>query len=382
MQPTTDIVIIGGGVIGCAIAYHLRKAGVDVTVVDQGEIGGEASSAAAGLLAPLGSLSGPGPLADLMLASFALFPTLVPELEDVSGIPMEYEQTGALRVVRNSANIPNLRKRMKAWQPLGLHMYWLTGEEARQREPALSPDVRAGLYAPEEAQIKAPQVVKAFAQAAANLGATLHSHTRVTGIQHQQNRVTAITTAQGETLACNHLVIAAGAWAAQWSEWLNIKLPVVPQRGQILALRQPAAPLRSIIFGEAIYLAPKQDGTVIVGATREEVGFEKHLTAGGVAWLLNTAARLIPSLEQSDIESMWVGLRPKTPDNQPILGTTPGWENVTLATGHGSVGILLSAITGKTLAELIVTGTAPELTRPFAVDRPAGSIAADAHSEW
>src|SRR5437588_10297035 len=175
MQPTTDIVIIGGGVIGCAIAYHLRKAGVDVTVVDQGEIGGEASSAAAGLLAPLGSLSGPGPLADLMLASFALFPTLVPELEDASGIHMEYEQTGALRVVRNPENVSNLRKRMKAWQPLGLQMYWLTGEEARQLEPTLAPEVCAALYAPAESQVKAPQVVKAFARAAANLGATLHS---------------------------------------------------------------------------------------------------------------------------------------------------------------------------------------------------------------
>src|SRR6267154_1923181 len=113
---TTGVAIIGGGIIGCAIAYYLQKSGVDVHVLDSGEIGAQASSAAAGLLAPLGSLSGPGPLADLMLASFALFPTLVPELEDASGIPMEYEQTGALRVVRNPANIPNLRKRMKAWQ--------------------------------------------------------------------------------------------------------------------------------------------------------------------------------------------------------------------------------------------------------------------------
>jgi glycine oxidase len=382
MQPTTETVIIGGGVIGCAIAYHLRKAGVSATVIDQGEIGGEASSAAAGLLAPLGSLSGPGPLANLMLASFALFPILVPELEDASGISMQYEQTGALRVVRSPENIPNLRKRMQAWQPLGLQMYWLTGEEARRREPTLSPDVRAGLYAPEESQIKASQVVKAFAQAAANRGATLRSHTRMTGIQQQRSKVIAITTSEGETIACNHLVIAAGAWAGQWSEQLHINLSIAPQRGQILALHQPAPQLHHIIFGEAAYLAPKQDGTVIVGATREEVGFEKQLTAGGVAWLLNTAARLIPSLEQSTIERMWAGLRPKTPDNQPILGPAPGWENVTLATGHGSVGIMLSPITGKTLAELIITGVAPELIRPFAIDRPAGSIAADPHSEW
>src|SRR5256885_9237443 len=124
MHSTTDVLIIGGGVIGCSIAYSLRKLGVAVTVVDTGEIGAEASSAAAGLLAPLGSLSGPGPLADLVLASFALFPSLVPELEDTSGIHVEYEHTGALRTVRNLKRIASLRKRMQAWQPLGLQMYW------------------------------------------------------------------------------------------------------------------------------------------------------------------------------------------------------------------------------------------------------------------
>ena len=382
MPSTTDVVIAGGGVIGCSIAYQLRKAGVSVLVLDQGEIGAEASSAAAGLLAPLGSLSGPGPFADLLLASFALFPALAPELEDASGTGMEYEQTGALRVVRNAKNVPHLRKRMKAWQPLGLHMHWLTGEEARQIEPTLAPDVCAGLYAPEESQIRAAQVVKAYAQAAANLGATLRNHTQITGIQEQHGKVHAIKTSQGETIACHQLVVAVGAWSAQWSAWLNIQLSVIPQRGQILALRQPAPPLRTIIFGEAAYLAPKQDGTVVVGATKDEVGFDKQLTAGGVAWLLNTASRLIPSLEQSAIASMWAGLRPKTPDNLPILGRAPGWENVILATGHGSVGIMLSAITGKTIAELLVTGASPELIRPFALHRPADLNAEDAHGEW
>lgn len=382
MSSTTDVVIAGGGVIGCSIAYHLRKAGVSVTVIDQGEIGAEASSAAAGLLAPLGSLAGPGPFADLLLASFALFPTLVPELEDASGIRMEYEQTGALRVIRNPKNVSNLRKRKKAWQPLGLQMHWLTGDEARQLEPTLAPDVCAALYAPEESQVRASQVVKAFGQAAANRGATLLSHTRIEGIQQQHDRVTGIVTSQGNFIPCHHLVVASGAWSALWSTLLDIELAVTPQRGQILALRQPAPPLRHIIFGEAAYLAPKQNNTVVVGATKEEVGFNKKLTAGGVAWLLSTANRLIPSLEQSAIESMWAGLRPKTPDNLPILGAVPGWENVTLATGHGSVGIMLSAITGQTLAELLVTGVAPELIHPFMLNRPADLNAEDAHGEW
>jgi glycine oxidase len=383
MQSTTEVAIVGGGVIGCAIAYYLRKSGVDVAVLDQGEIGAEASSAAAGLLAPLGSLSGPGAFADLLLASFALFPALVPELEDASGINMEYEHTGALRIVRNAKHIPNLRKRMKAWQPLGLQMHWLTGDEARQREPLLAPDVCAAIYAPEESQIKASHVVKAFSLAASNQGATLYSHREITGIQRNNATVTGVYTSQGERIACNHLVIATGAWAARCSQWLPVDLPVSPQRGQILTLQQPSLPLRHIIFGEAAYLTPKSGNTVIVGATKEEAGFEKKLTAGGIAWLLNTAIRIVPSFESSPIDQMWAGLRPRTPDNQPILGPAPGWENVTLAVGHGSVGIMLSVITGKTIAESVIQGEVPQIVQPFSLERLEHPIEAEMlESEW
>ena len=383
MQSTTEVAVVGGGVIGCAIAYYLRKSGVNVAVLDQGEIGAEASSAAAGLLAPLGSLSGPGASADLLLASFALFPALVPELEDASGINMEYEQTGALRIVRNAKHIPNLRKHMKAWQPLGLQMHWLTGDEACQREPLLAPDVSAAIYAPEESQIKASHVVKAFALAAANLGATLYSHREITGIQRNNATVTGVYTSQGEWITCNHLVIATGAWAARCSEWLHVDLPVSPQRGQILTLQQPSPPLRHIIFGEAAYLTPKSGNTVMVGATKEEAGFDKKLTAGGISWLLNTAIRLAPALESSPIDQMWAGLRPRTPDNQPILGPAPGWENVTLAVGHSSVGIMLSAITGNTITESIVQGEVPQIMQPFSLERFERPIEAEKlESEW
>ena len=372
MYATTDVVIAGGGVIGCAIAYHLRKLGVDVSVLERGEIGAEASSAAAGLLAPLGPLSGPGAFADLLLSSFALMPTLVSELEDASAMRLEYERPGSLRVVRDSKHIPNLRKRMQAWQPLELQMQWLTGEEARQREPLLSPDICAAVYAPEESQIKASHVVKAFSVAAAKRGAVLRGHSEITGVQRDHARVTGVYTSEGETIGCKHLVVATGAWAARSGVWLNVKIPVSPQRGQILSLRQPALPLRHIIFGEAVYLASKSGNTLLVGATKEEVGFDKQLTAGGVAWLLNTAIRLAPSLESSAIDQMWAGLRPRTPDNQPILGPAPGWENVTFAIGHGSTGILLSAITGKAIAELVVEGKAPEVILPFSMERFEG----------
>ena len=165
------------------------------------------------------------------------------------------------------------------------------------------------------------------------------------------------------------MVIATGAWAAHCSKWLNVSIPVIPQRGQVLSLRQPLPPLRHIIFGEAAYLTPQSGDTVIVGATKENAGFDKQLTAGGIAWLLNTAIRLVPVLESSPLEKMRTGFRSKTPDNQPILGPAPGWENVTLAIGHGSAGIMLSAITGQTIAELIMNGEVPQIIQPFSLTR-------------
>lgn len=368
MDHATDVLIIGGGVIGTAIAYNLRLRGIDVSVMERGEIGSQASSAAAGLLAPLGPLSGPGPLADLLLASFAMFPALAPELEEASGMHLEYERPGAFRTTRNPKRIANLKKRMKAWEPLGLQMYWLTGEEARQQEPLLSPDVCAAIYAPEESQIKAPQVVRAFAKAASNLGARIYSHTEASSLHSSGNKIMSVGTVQGETIACNRLILAPGAWASWYEKWLHLSIPVSPLHGQILSLQAPTPPLKHIIFGDATYIAPRGE-SIIVGATKEEVGFEIQVTEKGTAALYDTALRFIPALQASKRETAWAGLRPSTPDRGPLLGAAPGWENVTLATGHNSVGIILSPLTGKTIAELIATGHTPEVIRPFSPDR-------------
>ena len=259
---------------------------------------------------------------------------------------------------------------MQAWQAFGLKMHWLTGDEARQLEPLLSPDVCAAIYVPEESQLNASSLVKSYSLSAIKQRATLYSHSMIMNIEHHKTKVTGVYTSQGEKIACNHLVIANGAWAASCSEWLHVTIPIIPQRGQALMLHQPTiTPLRHIIFGEAAYLTPKMKHKIIVGATKEEAGFDKNTTVGGLSWLLNTATRLAPALESCTLDHMWAGLRPRTPDNHPILGPAPGWENVTLAVGHGSVGIMLSAITGQTIAELIITGRTPQILLPFSVTR-------------
>ena len=369
ISQTTEVVIVGGGVIGCSIAYQLSKAGKKVIVTEREEVAAEASRAAAGLLAPLGELSGPGPFTDLLLASWNLNLELIPVLEDASGVRVEYHHPGSLHTVTDAEDAAYLREQMEAWEALGLQVSWLEGDEAREFEPLLEPGVVAAVYSPRDGSIKPAAMTRAYAESARRQGVTFYEHTEITGIEHSASRVTGVQTARGDVIACDHLVIAAGAWSARFGNWLGFSLPVSPMRGQILSLRQPASPLKHILFGEGVYLVPKLDGTIYVGATVEQVGFDKAVTAEGIAWLLSSAIQLVPSLASAPIANIWAGLRPWSPDSRPILGKAPGWENVTLATGHSASGFELSAITGKTIADLVVTGQTPAIIRAFGVER-------------
>lgn len=368
-QQSSDVVIIGAGVIGCSIAYHLRKASVEVLVIEREEVAAEASSAAAGLLSPLGALASPGPFTELVLASWSLAPDLMATLEEESGIQVEYRQIGSLHVATKDSEVAALQQQMVAWEALGAEVAWLTGDEARERESLLGSGVKAAISVQKEGSMRAAAVTKAYAEAARRLGARFLLSTEVTGIMQDGARAVSVQTAQGATIGCQHLVIAGGAWSARCGEWFGLTIPVSPMRGQILALKQPRQPLQHIIFDEEIYFAPKLDDTIYVGATVEQAGFDKSLTAGGIAWLLSSALRLAPDLEHAPIVRLWAGLRPWSSDRRPVLGNVPGWENVILATGHSGMGFELSAITGKTITELITTGQTPELIRAFGVER-------------
>jgi glycine oxidase len=373
MKQITDVAIVGGGVIGCALAYQLRKRGVDVSVVDRGEIGAAASSAATGLLAPIRPFLKPqDPYMSLQLTSLALFPSLASELEEASGLSIEYERTGTLRVVQ-LRHETRLRTWIQNWRKLGFRMELLADEQLHQFEPLLAERVVAAVYNPDEPQVNAARLVRAYARAAEELGAFMLPHTPVIGILRRGQSATGITTPQGN-IACNQLVIAAGAWSAACGEWLNLPLPVRPLRGQCFAVVQPGSPLRHIIFGERTYLAPKTDGTIFVGATRDDVGFDCSTTLEGIAWLRQAAQNLAPTLETCELQRSWAGLRPQTPDSRPLLGPAPGWENVILACGHGGFGMLLSAITSQLVAELLTTGHLPPLIAPFGFERFAHQI--------
>jgi glycine oxidase len=372
MNQTTDVVIIGGGVSGCSIAYQLSKVGVQVSILEREEIAAEASSAAAGLLAPAEVLSGPKAVADLFLASWSMTAEIIAEIEAASSMQVEYFQTGALHVLTNADDQSSWRRCAEVWQARGSDVKWLTGDQVYQYEPLLHHTFDAALYVPEAASIRPRLMTRAYAGAARKYGANFYEHTEVAGIQQQSGKVVGVKTAQGQTMGCDCVVIATGAWSAHIGSWFGLNIPVFPARGQILSLRQPATPLKHTIIGNGIYIVPKIDNTIYVGATVEQAGFDKSNTAGGITWLLSSAIQLVPELEHAAIVDIWSGLRPWSQDSYPILGKAPGWENVILATGHGPGGFELSAITGKTIAELITSGQTPALIQPFGLERFMG----------
>jgi glycine oxidase len=383
MYQSTDVVIVGGGVTGCSIAYFLRKAGVKVMLIEREEIAAESSGAAAGLITQLGGLGGPPPFTALMLESWSLFATLIPELEDASGVDIGYRQTGCLRAVLHEDESEQMRKLVPFCQSIGIEMQWLTSQEAWEMTPMLTPQVLGAAYAPQAGSISAPAMTRAYAGAARNLGAAISEHLQVTGFTTHASRVTGVQTVGGETIACNHLVIAAGSWSRNCGAWLGVDIPVHPAKGQILALRQPELPLKHALMvggsemllkyglGSDLFLIPKPDGTIYVGSTVEHVGFDTNLTVEGIAALLTGVMQIAPELQNAPIVKMWTGLRPWSADGYPILGLAPGWENVTVATGHGAIGFEASAVTGKVIAELVTTGQMPERIRTFGLERSA-----------
>ncbi len=216
------MVIIGGGVIGCSIAFQLSKAGVQVSVIERDEIAAEASSAAAGLLAPAEVLTGPKVGADLFLASWSITAEIIAEIEAASGVQVEYFQTGALHVITNAEDQSSLRRYAEIWRVHGSDVKWLTRDEVYQYEPLLHHAIDAALYVPEAASIRPRLMTRAYAEAAQKAGAHFYEHTEVTGLQQHSGKVIGIQTAQGQTISCDCVVIATGAWSAHIGSWLGL----------------------------------------------------------------------------------------------------------------------------------------------------------------
>ena len=362
-----DVIIVGGGVIGCAIAYYLAEAGTQVTILERGEIGGEASGASAGILAPLELTLEQGSLLDLCLASMPLHPSLADTLRQESGIDVEYLRSGILRVALSDEDADDLHALVEHQRPQGV-MQWVDAEALRRLEPRLAA-ARGGVYSPHLHQVNPHRLTQALAQAAVARGAALRQGGAVTGFVTSGSRVTGVRTGEGRMMA-GHVVLAAGSWTAALGRRLGATLPVRPMRGQMLAFADFSSPLRHILLGEDRgYLAPKANGFLFVGSTVEDVGFRRNTTAKGLAGLRRMAATLVPSLAYAEVASDWAGLRPGSPDGLPILGPVPGWEGVSVASGHFRKGILLAPITGRLMAQWLTQGRTEISLEPFSPAR-------------
>jgi glycine oxidase len=356
------VAIAGGGVIGCAIAYYLQTAGASVVLLERGEIGGEASSAAAGMLiAPIED-AGHRAFNNLRRASLTMYPDLLRVVQARSGIDVEYKQPGMLRTARSDESARELRKMAKRHPGL----QWVDGRALKQVEPLLSPRVVGAAYSARDADLNPGLLTKALGAAAARSGADVREGTMLTGFTGKGPRLTGVGTNLGD-VSSDAVVIAAGPWTEPLSLRLKAPLATPPMRGQMIAYRSDA--LHHAVWGEDGYLVPKPGGLVFAGATIEDVGFRKSTTTKALNGLRRMAAGLVPDLAQAEVAQAWAGLRPGSPDGMPIIGRVPGKDNVFVATGHFRNGILLAPITGKLVADLVLTGEADRRLRPFSPGR-------------
>lgn len=351
-----DVVVVGGGVIGLSCAWRAALRGARVAVLERGETGGGATRVAAGMLAPVGELTfGEPELLELTLASARLYPQFVAELEAASGEETGYERLGALHVALDRDEAAQLRRVHELQRSLELEAEWLPPRRCRELEPGLTPSFHGGVFAAGEAAIDPRALSRALVSALGTAGAEVRGGVEVVDGVFEGERLAGVRTAAGEELRAESVVLAAGAWSGA-TEWLpeHARPRVRPVKGQVLELRRRDGepPAQHILASERVYLVPRPDGRLIVGATVEEMGFDTAVTAGGVHELLREAYRLLPDVAEMELLGAIAGLRPGTPDNLPLVG--PGAiEGLVLATGHFRNGILLAPLAAETVADLL-----------------------------
>jgi glycine oxidase len=365
------VAIIGAGVIGLGIGWRLALAGCRVDVFERGEAGHGASWAAAGMLAA-GAEAEPGEkrLLALNRHSQSLWPKFAAELQGATGVNLGYRSEGTLIAALTRDDAERLRSDYEFQIGLGIPLDWLSGAEARSREPHLRAGTVAAIYSPTDHQVDNRQLAVALKGAFQKAGGRLHERAEVVGIAIEDGRAAGVDLPNGQHRS-DVIILAAGAWSRAIPGLpAAAQLPVRPIKGQMLALRMdPAAPLvRHVLWAPRIYLVPRASGRLIVGATVEERGFDATLTAGGVLAILETAWRAVPAIEELAVEEMWVGFRPGSPDDGPILGPGP-IDGLVIATGHHRNGILLTPITAMAISDYVLTGEVPDAIRPFGINR-------------
>lgn len=355
-----DVIIIGGGIIGCAIALRLAEAKLKVTVCDRGEPGAEASSAAAGMLAPQGETVEPDAFFEFGRASRDLYPEFIRQIEALGGTKVDYRRDGTLLVAASDEQERELEAAYAGQTAYGLPLERLSANAVHERVAGLAPGIRAGLFIAGDHWVDNEKLARALVAAGRRAGVKFHSRSAVTRFHAKHGRIESVQFAPAsrggrKRLAAGTFVLSAGCWSPELAETLGVRLPMSPCRGQMIEFDAPEH-LAHVVRAGHHYLVPRDGGRVLAGTTAEYVGHEKAVTAEGLRSILEGVARIAPLVKNYRFRRAWAGLRPDTADHLPILGHG-GLDNLVFATGHFRNGILLAPITARVIADLIFTGS-------------------------
>lgn len=347
-----DVIVVGGGVIGLSIAYELARRGVSVRLLEQGEIGREASWAGAGMLPPWNPEFARTPEARLRGASHVLWPEWSLRLREETGIENGYVRCGAVQVFHHSEQRA-CADLLAVWQSEHVASQMLNRSDVDVRFPMVSESVSQAIFLPDMGQVRNPRHLKSLAVACAQRGVKLSPGHPVVGVNRVSDRMASVRTPSGEFEA-GEFVFAGGAWSTQLLKLGGMQLVVEPVRGQMVLLEQTPLPFRTIIEHGKRYLVPRLDGKILIGSTEERVGFQKNNTAEAIGELLRFGTDLVPSLRSARFVQGWSGLRPYRPGELPYLGRIDGLKNVCVAAGHFRSGLQLSPITAVLIRQILL----------------------------
>ena len=366
-----DVVIVGGGVIGLTIARALALRGVkNVIVIERAMLGKEATTAAAGILAPQAEADGPDDFFSLACRSRDMYPDFANNLHEETEIDVELDRTGTIYVALSQADDHELERRYKWQSRAGLEVQKLSGDETHLFEPCISEAATLALRFPKDIQVENRRLVAALIESNQRLGVGLWIGRSVNRITIDGDKISGLQTSRGP-VSTPVVVLAAGAWTSS-IRTTGRALPnigVVPVRGQMICLKSNSPITRHVIYSSRGYIVPRMDGRLLVGSTSEPVGFDKRVTASGIQRILKNAIEISPNVSDLHVADSWAGLRPKAADGLPVLGPCAEINGLFYATGHYRNGILLAPITGELLSEAIVSRTSSPLIEAFTPNR-------------
>lgn len=370
---SSDVLIIGGGIVGLATARELHKKGVsNITILERGAVGKEASHAAAGMLAPNAETEQADDFFRFCSESNKLYPAFAAELFDETDIDIELDKQGTLYLALTETDSAEIGKRFEWQKQAGLTVERLSARETRILEPFVSPDVRESLFFPNDCQVENRKLLHALKKYVEFNNIEIRENTEIKNLLIENGRIIGAEN-ETEKFFAGKVVLAAGAWTSLIKAENFVMPQILPIRGQMIEFHTAKRLFQRVIYSPRGYLVPRTDGRVLAGATVEDVGFDKSLSREGIEYLRENTLEIAPSLVNLEIAEKWAGLRPFAADGLPILGSFPQVENLILATAHYRNGILLAPLTAKILAENIVENKDSDYLKIFSPNRFAPS---------